>query len=128
MSSSRPWRKQTDGQAAARAYEELCQQPWYGLSLVSTGGGFCRSCPDVILLGPDLLTAMRFATDGLVPGCYAVRARIEATRLHLPDWGCLLIRGPGSWVLRARDGSQSIAPGRDGRLWQFGASGGELWL
>src|ERR1019366_4058742 len=87
MRSSRPWRKQTDGQAAARAYEELCQQPWYGLSLVSTGGGFCRSCPDVILLGPDLLTAMRFATDGLVPGCYAVRARIEATRLHLPDWG-----------------------------------------
>lgn len=112
-------------------YDELCRRPWFGLSRIGNRGALDS---DTISIGPDLLEGLLLTINGLLPGCYAVRARIPAARRVLPDWGVLLVRPPFTrastpqWVLRSRDGSQSICPARSGEAFVFGVEGGTLWI
>jgi hypothetical protein len=122
MSSSRPWRKQTDGQAAAEAYAQLRQQPWYSLEWLDRPAGMIR---DEISLGPDLVGGVQCAVPGLCHGTYAVLAAIPARRLYLPDWGSLVIR-PRGWVLRCRETGRMIMPDRSGEIIWIGRKGAEL--
>lgn len=115
------------GHPAAIVYDDLCRQAWYELALIRCKRGNLDW--DAIMLGPELLSGVLVQIGGLIPGVYAVRARIWSPRkIRLPDWGVLLVRPSGRWVLRARDGSQSVCPDGRGGIAIFGVDGGELWL
>jgi hypothetical protein len=75
-------------------------------------------------IGPDLIAGVLAHISELKPcRTYAILAFIPA--LHrLPDWGTLVVRGPGSWVLRSMDGRQVICPDRLGALHLLGLAGG----
>jgi hypothetical protein len=125
--------RQTAGERAAEEYTRYCQQPSYGLcrlrrcgsSRLETAG---RLDCDTMGIGLDLAAGVLWAAPGLLPGFYAVRCRTHVFRHRLPDWGCLLIRGPGSWVLRRRDGGEVILPDGSGGGWSVDMGGGGVWL
>ena len=98
--------------------------PWYYVGRTSR-----RPRPDapnwmdiadnsIVALGPNLLWDFLAEQRALPfqPGCWIVCSWIPATDRDLPDWGTLTVRGPGSWVLRSRDGRQAWAAGRQGTL------------
>ena len=97
------------------AYDNIVgSEPFYGLCRIR-GVGELRD-RETHSIGPDLILGVQIAvaTAWLRPGTYAVRRRIQATKTLLPDWGTLIVRGPGSWTLRRRDGRRTIVPAGDG--------------
>lgn len=115
------------GRSTAAVYAELLKESWYELVLIRGKHGTLDW--DAIMLGPELLSGVLVQIGGLMPGVYAVRALTwSPRRTRLPDWGVLVIRPSGRWVLRARDGSQSVCPDGRGDIAIFGVCGGDLWL
>jgi hypothetical protein len=99
--------------------------PWYAVMQMDPGGHLDRATwadlgPNLV---PDFLAEMR--AGSFDRGTYAVLAYIPASRKPLPDWGCLTVRGPGSWVLRSRDGQTVWAAGRQGLPICLRTEGGE---
>lgn len=94
---------------------EACQElPWYGICRVNATGHISRRT--FTCLGPDLLNGF-LDEHRKVPfpaGDYAVGTWIPKRKTAMADWGLLRVTGPGSWVLRSKDGRTGWAAGRRG--------------
>jgi hypothetical protein len=106
------------------AIQAAQSQAWYRIGRIKrvkgkAGGSFCEiDGKSVTELGTNLLPDF-VAEDRAEPfgrGVWIIGRFIPDTRQELPDWGSLTVRGPGSWILRSRDGRQAWASGRDGTV------------
>lgn len=108
----------------ARLAAAIQSQPRFALMLMKKGEFVRDTFAD---LGLDLVDDFLFEhrRQPFDRGKYAVLMYVPGSRAVLPDWGTLTVRGPGSWVLRSRDGQTVWAAGRRGLpvcLWAEGGS------
>lgn len=116
--------KSTKGLTDEQIEEITDNLPWYTLGRVvrvklpAGGHAYEINQRSLITLGPNLLWDFlaEWRSEPFKAGVWIVGAYIPATDTDLPDWGTLTVRGPGSWVLRSRDGRQAWAAGRNGTL------------
>lgn len=101
----------------------IAAQPRFALMLMRRGQFVRDTFAD---LGLDLIDDFLYEhrRQPFDRGKYAVLQYIPSSRQALPDWGTLTVRGPGSWVLRSRDGQTVWAAGRRGLPVCLRAEGG----
>jgi hypothetical protein len=97
--------KRTEGRPTTdQIMSALEDVPWYGIAPLSKAGNLLGQ--KFFCIGPDLVPGFvsEHARAPIPPGVYGIGAWIPKGSVSLPDWGTLTVRGPGSWVMRSRDG------------------------
>ena len=107
-----------------RIWSRRQRKIWYGISPYNRQGETSDTC---VILGTLLLEDFlaEHRSRRMPGGCYAVSRWVPRFGIDLSDWGTLTVRGPGSWVLRSRDGKQMWASGRCGTVICLRAEGSE---
>ena len=87
-------------------------ETWYGFARLHMPPGVPGWIDEPVIVGPDLILGVREWIEYERPtrGSYLVVAWDADRHAPLPDWGTVVVRRGGGWVLRSSDGLQVYAP------------------